>query len=50
VNIVFFYLNMREYSGIYKLVVIKHSVINVIYMVNLCKPFFHCSPLVLWRD
>jgi hypothetical protein len=35
-----------EYSGIYKfilhdkLVVIKHNVKNVIYMVNLCKSFF----------
>lgn len=31
---------MCEYSGIYKLVAIKHNVANMIYMVNLCKPFF----------
>lgn len=31
---------MCGYSGIYRLVGIKHNVINVIYMANLCKSFF----------
>lgn len=35
------------YSGIYKLVAIKHNVANMIYMVNLCKPFFIVVAIVL---